>query len=123
MKIILDTHIYLWALSAPEKLSEEWLFELKRTDNVIYFSAVSVAEIMIKKSLRKLDFEFDPNELAKEAGFELLEFKCADALRLGELPFHHKDPFDRMLIAQSLARGFRLMTSDSKFSAYECKLV
>ncbi|MCI5122277.1 MAG: PIN domain nuclease, partial [Candidatus Electrothrix sp. AUS4] len=55
--------------------------------------------------------------------FEQLDFRGQDALLLKEMPFHHKDPFDRMLIAQSIANGYYLMTEDSKFSAYDCRLL
>ena len=123
MNIIVDTHIFLWALSEPERLSEKSVFELKRTDNSVFLSAVSVTEIMIKASLGKLDFIYNPIDLARETGFETIEFSVDDALRLKELPFHHRDPFDRMLIAQSICRDFALMSTDEKFSHYSCQLI
>ena len=123
MKIIIDTHIYLRALSEPDKMSEARLSALENVSNTIYVSAVSIAEIMIKASLQKLRIDFDPVALAKESGFRLLDFSAEDGLLLKDMPFHHKDPFDRMLIAQSIANSYPIMTEDSKFSLYECQVI
>ena len=123
MNIIIDTHVFLWALSDPTKLSERHLAELETPANVIWLSSVSITEIMIKASIGKLRVDFDPIAIAEQSGFELLDYSASDALPLKELPFHHRDPFDRMLISQSLSRGYRVMTEDSKFASYGCKLV
>jgi PIN domain nuclease of toxin-antitoxin system len=69
---------------------------------MIYVSAVTITELMIKPSLGKLRIDFDPVAMTKASGFELLDFNAESALLLKDLPFHHKDPFDRMLIAQSI---------------------
>ena len=121
--ILVDTHIFLWALSAPEKISSENLIEIQTLANTIYISSVSVAEIMIKTSLNKLDIPFDPIEMVEKSGFEFLDFSAKDAVLLREMPYHHKDPFDRMLIAQSIANKFYIMSSDRKFKLYDCKLI
>ena len=123
MKIILDTHIFLWAVSEPEMFDEKRLFELESLANTIYVSSISVAEIMIKASIGKLAVDFNPVEIALESGFELLDFTGNDALLLKDLPFHHKDPFDRMLITQSIANRYPLMSDDSKLSRYDCRLI
>lgn len=123
MKIIIDTHIFLWALSEPDKLSLNHKKELQKKYNQILVSSVTVAELMIKTSLGKLNINFDPIEMISEIGFEQIDFSAADAMRLKSLPFHHKDPFDRMLIAQSLNRDFYLMSQDCKFNLYDCKLI
>ncbi len=123
MKIIIDTHIFLWAISEPDKIDIQKRAELETAANIIYVSSVSIVEIMIKSSLGKLQVSFDPIEIAERSGFELLDFSAQDAIPLKNMPFHHKDPFDRMLIAQSNARGFFLMTDDRKFSPYDCKLL
>lgn len=122
MKIIIDTHIFLWALGEPDKLTEKERREIETMANVIYVSAVSITEIMIKASLGKLDVPFDPVAAARESGFELLDFSAEDALPLKSMPYHHKDPFDRMLIAQAQARKYRIMSRNSKFGMYKCKL-
>ena len=123
MNIIIDTHIFLWALSNPSRLNKQHLAELETPANTIWLSSVSVTEIMIKASIGKLICDFDVVEIAEKSGFELLDYSARDALSLKELPFHHKDPFDRMLISQCLSRGYRIMSEDSKFLSYECKLV
>ena len=82
-----------------------------------------MAEIMIKASIGKLICDFDVVAIAEKSGFELLDYSASDALPLKRLSFHHRDPFDRMLISQSLSRGYRIMTEDAKFLSYECKLV
>ena len=123
MKIIIDTHIFLWALSEPEKLHLKYIRALETRTNTIYVSSVSIAELMIKASIGKIVIDFDPIAMAKSSGFELLDFSSEDAVALKELPFHHKDPFDRMLISQAMNRNFSLMSDDGKFKDYECKLV
>ena len=123
MRIILDTHIFLWALAEPQRIPEKKREEIKSPANIIYISSISIAEIMIKASLGKLKVDFDPVEEAEKCGFELLDFSGRDALRLGELPFHHRDPFDRMLISQSMATGTPIMTEDSKFRLYDCRII
>ena len=123
MKIILDTHIFLWALSDPGKISPDNIVEIETLANTIYISSISIAEIMIKSSIHKLNISFDPIKMVENSGFELLDFKAKDALLLKEMPFYHRDPFDRMLIAQSIANKYRIMSDDSKFKLYDCKLV
>ena len=122
MNLILDTHIFLWAIATPEKLTERQREEIERPTNRLFLSAISVAELMIKASLGKLTLIFDPKEAALASGIETLPFTAEDARRLGELPFHHRDPFDRMLIAQAQSLGYGLMTSDREFYRYEVKL-
>ncbi len=123
MRIILDTHVFLWSLSAPDKIDREKRLEIESLANVILVSSISVAEILIKVSLGKLKIDFNPVEMAEKSGFEMLEFQAGDALLLRDLPFHHKDPFDRMLIAQGNNRGYPILTDDSKFSLYDCRLI
>ena len=123
MRIIVDTHIYLWALAAPERLTPEKRSELESLANTIYVSSISIAEIMIKVSLGKMAFEFDPVSCTEEMGFQPLNFSAADAVLLKDLPFHHRDPFDRMLIAQSIAQKTRLMSDDRSFTLYDCNLI
>ena len=123
MKILMDTHIFLWAVSNPDKLSDRWRFELESQANQVYLSAVSVAEIMIKSSIDKLNVNFDPVDIAEKSGFDLLDLTVKDALLLKDMPFHHRDPFDRMLIAQGVQNRMYIMTDDSKFRLYDCRLM
>jgi len=121
MKILVDTHIFLWMLSYPDRLNEKRRYELESPANEVFLSAMSIAELMIKHSIGKINIEFDPLEMAQKMGLEILNFSGLEAMVLGELPLHHKDPFDRMLIAQALANKFSLMSDDSKFLPYDCK--
>jgi len=123
LNILIDTHIYLWAISNPDHLKSHHRVELETQANMVYLSAISVAELMIKSSIGKLEINFDPVAVALETGFQLLSFTANDALQLKELPFHHKDPFDRMLITQALSNNYAIMTDDSKFSLYDCRLI
>ena len=77
----------------------------------------------IRASIGKLALNFAPLKIATESGFEMLDFSGSDALLLKGLPFHHRDPFDRMLIAQAINRQFPLMSDDRKISRYDCPLV
>ncbi len=123
MKILVDTHIYLWMLACPEKLSQRRRYELESPANEVFLSAISIAELMIKRSIGKIDIAFEPLEMANKMGLEILSFSGEEARRLGELPLHHKDPFDRMLIAQALTKKLFLMSDDPEFLKYGCRIM
>ena len=123
MKILIDTHIFLWMLSSPGKLNDKRRYDLETPANEIFLSTMSIAELMIKHSIGKIHIDFDPLEMAKKMRIEMLDFSGIDAMMLGQLPLHHKDPFDRMIIAQSIVNGFSLMTNDPKFPEYDCKII
>ncbi|MBU1171353.1 MAG: type II toxin-antitoxin system VapC family toxin [Proteobacteria bacterium] len=123
MKILVDTHIFLWMLAVPEKLSEKRRYELESPANEIFLSSISIAEMMIKQSIGKLVVNFDPLEMAGEMGLELLDFTGKNAVTLGSMPLYHKDPFDRMLMAQAIDFGLKIMTDDEKFGKYPCKIM
>lgn len=123
MKILLDTHVLLWALEAPEKLGEEKIGFIKDLSNILYVSAVSIAEISIKVSIGKLTVNSDILEAVDNAGFDLIDFTPKEADLLKNLPFHHKDPFDRMLIAQGIVNDYPVLTDDPKFSLYDCRVL
>ena len=123
MNIIIDTHIFLWALSDPNKINAAKRLALEDLSNTIYVSAVSIAELMIRASVEKIRIDFDPVAMAKESGFALLDFSAEAALLLKDMPFHHKDPFDRMLIAQSITDNFPIMTEDPKIALYNCQVL
>lgn len=121
MKLLIDTHIYLWALGAPDKLSSSIRDALETPTNTVYVSSIIVAEIMIKASIGKLRVDFDPVAMAEETGFELLDFTANDASLLKDMPFHHRDPFDRMLVAQCISNALYIVTEDDKFKWYDCR--
>jgi PIN domain nuclease of toxin-antitoxin system len=123
LNIILDTHVFLWALSKPENLRQKYLEYIESPSNTIFVSSVCVAEISIKVSIGKLVFDYKIDDVINESGFETLSFTVEDALFLKNLPFHHKDPFDRMLIAESLSTGYNIISDDEFFKMYNCNLL
>ena len=82
-----------------------------------------ISEIAIKASLGKLELGFDPMDAAERSGFEMLDFSAKDALLLKDLPFHHRDPFDRMLITQAISRKLIIATQDSIIGQYDCQIL
>ena len=123
MKILLDTHIFLWMLTSPERLNDKRRYELETPGNEVFLSAMSIAELMIKHTIGKIHVEFDPLDMAKQMRIEILSFSGDHAMLLGKMPLHHKDPFDRMIIAQAIVNRLPLMSDDPKFSAYNCKII
>ena len=123
MKILIDTHIFLWMLSEPGKLNQKRRYELESPANEVYLSSMSIAELIIKESLGKIDINFDPLHMAEKMRVEIVNFTGVDALALGGMPYFHKDPFDRMLIAQAITNHFSLMSDDTKFLKYDCKVI
>lgn len=121
MNIILDTHILLWWLSDDSRLSKTARKVIPLPDNEIYISAVTVAEISIKASLGKLSNISNLLEHIEQSGFKLIDFTAYHAMMLKQLPWHHRDPFDRMLIAQSKAEDIYLLSSDETIKEYQTK--
>ena len=121
MKLLLDTHTFLWALSEPNRLSKKQIAAMEDPTHKVYVSSISITEITIKASLGKLELSFDPIDAAERSGFEMLDFSAKDALLLKDLPFHHRDPFDRMLITQAISRKLIFVTQDSLMDPYVCR--
>ena len=121
MKLLLDTHTFLWALSEPNRLSKKQIATMEDPTNKVYVSSISITEIAIKALLGKLELVFDPLDAAEKSGFEMLDFSAKDALLLKDLPFHHRDPFDRMLITQAISRKLIFVTQDSLMDPYDCR--
>jgi len=122
MNIIIDTHIFIWLLKTPEKIEHEHI-QLLKSPHDFFLSSISIAEMMIKSNIGKLNVDYDPADMALKSGLKLLDFSAYDAIQLKDLPLHHKDPFDRMLIAQSICQGIPIMTCDKQFKYYECDLI
>ena len=121
MKLLLDTHTFLWGLSEPNRLSKKQIAAMEDPTNKVYVSSISFTEIAINASLGKLELSFDPIDAAERSGFEMLDFSAKDALLLKDLPFHHRDPFDRMLITQAISRKLIFVTQDSLMDPYDCR--
>jgi PIN domain nuclease of toxin-antitoxin system len=110
-------------LSEPSKLNQKRRYELESPANEVYLSSMSIAELMIKASLGKIDITFDILEMAENMRVEILNFTGVDAMALKGMPYFHRDPFDRMIIAQAIANHFPLMSDDAKFIQYGCKVI
>jgi PIN domain nuclease of toxin-antitoxin system len=121
MNLLIDTHLLLWAAATPERLSKEASSLIQDRDNRLYFSAVSIWEITIKHGLGRVDFRVDPALLRRglvENGYDELPVTSTHAIEIGRLPAMHKDPFDRMLVAQAGSEGLLLLTSDTHVARY-----
>jgi PIN domain nuclease of toxin-antitoxin system len=121
MRVLIDTQILLYAIYQQQKIPSAMQSRLSNPDNDILFSAVSIAEIAIKSSLGRSDFPYPPEEVADAAramGFVELSLGARAAIRLAGLPWHHRDPFDRLLIAQTLEEGVRFVTTDRLLARY-----
>jgi PIN domain nuclease of toxin-antitoxin system len=121
MNLLLDTQLLLWAAATPELLSKEASDIIQNRENRLYFSAVSIWEITIKRGLGRTDFRVDPALLRRglvENGYDELPMTSTHAIEIAHLPAIHKDPFDRMLVAQAGSEGLLLLTSDALVARY-----
>ena len=127
MSILIDTHVFLWAAGVDGRLPPGVRELLEDPDIPIFLSAVTAWEIAIKWSKGRLDLPLTPAEVVKEtiaaAGLTQLTVTIRDACAVGELPFHHKDPFDRLLVAQARTNGLRLMTSNAIIGRYDLDVI
>ena len=118
---LLDTNVLLAALIAPERLTSEVRQWLANPENVIYFSAASIWEIAIKRSLNREGFDFSPEDihgLALATGFTELPIHSTHCYPIAHMVWHHRDPFDRILIAQAQSLPAYLLTTDGMLSQY-----
>ena len=122
-KLLLDTHTLLWWLSDHPRLGVKAKSLIAEPRNVVYVSAISPWEISIKKSLGKLFTTENLDQLVEEEGFTKLPISCFHGDQAGLLPKHHKDPFDRMLIAQAQSEGLCIITNDEIFARYSVQIV
>lgn len=122
MRLLLDTHVLLWWL-ADEGLTDPARDAIADPENLVMVSAASAWEISVKKALGKLAAPDDLARQVGESGFTALPISLAHGIAAGELPRHHDDPFDRMLIAQALLEGLTIITRDKRFSEYTAALL
>lgn len=121
MRLLVDTHLLLWAAASSQRLPQAARRLLEDPVNEVLWSAASLWEIVIKAALRKPAFKIDVGLLRPalgEMGFSELPVSGAHAERLARLPLIHKDPFDRILVAQSLAEALVLLTNDQQLASY-----
>ena len=121
MKLLLDTHILLWAAGEPERLPAGVRGRLDDPATELFYSAASLWEVSIKRALGRQDFSVDPRLLRRglmEHGYRELAVSGAHAVAVDLLPAVHKDPFDRMLVTQAQVEGMILLTSDALVARY-----
>jgi PIN domain nuclease of toxin-antitoxin system len=127
MNLLLDTHTFLWWAAEPAKLSPNADSALHDTANTLYLSVASIWEMQIKLQLGKLTLSKPLPDLIQNQqhanGLRLLAIEPAYIYSLADLPQHHKDPFDRLIIAQALAESMTVVGADGKFSAYPVSLL
>lgn len=120
MRLLLDTAVLIYAVESPERLSKRAAAALRNPENILELSAVSLAELAIKASIRKLAIS---DAVARQAiddlDIRVLPYTAEHALRLFGLPLHHNDPFDGQIIAQALCEKIPVCTPDQKFGLYE----
>ncbi len=127
MKVLLDTHAFLWLITGDDRLSENARQTFLNTENNLFFSAASLWEICIKKSLGKISLKdgwFQTIQEEMEINtIQWLPIEMTHCAEVTELPFHHRDPFDRMLIAQAIVEEMKLISRDSPLSNYAIELI
>ena len=123
--IVVDTHAFIWFISGDKKLSKTARKAIEKADT-LYLSVASIWEMAIKISLGKLELGQPFDKIHEEIvnnGFELLDVNFQHALVLSELPFHHKDPFDRMILAQAITEKIPIISIDQYFQNYDVNVV
>ena len=121
MKFLIDTHLLIWAANEPEKLSEKARALMTNPEHELFFSAASIWEIAIKNGLGRDDFKVDARVLRRgllDNDYTELPITSAHAVFVENLPLIHKDPFDRILVAQATVEGITLLTADSTVARY-----
>lgn len=121
MKLLLDTHLLLWAAGVPERLPPDALSLIESPENELFFCAASLWEVAIKSGLGRPDFRVNSRVLRRgllDNGYSELPIGSEHAVAIDSLPPIHKDPFDRMLVAQATVEGITLLTSDAVVAQY-----
>lgn len=127
MKLLLDTHVFLWLRNAPEKIPRHIMAIYENMDSDIFLSMASIWEMQIKNQLGKLALELPLNELIEqqcmENGLQILAIEAEHIYALKNLPSHHNDPFDRLILVQAQAEKMQLASADSVFKHYDVECI
>lgn len=127
MNLLLDSHSFVWWREEPHKLSPAALVKISNPNNHIFLSVVTVWELQIKIALNKFTIKGGLDNTVKDEqqnnGFQILPVQLSHALYLENLPLHHKDPFDRLLISQAIVENMSLVSADTHFAKYQVKLL
>ena len=123
MRLLLDTNIFLWWQWRDRRLPSRAKVAIEDRENDILVSAATIWEVCIKRQIGKLDFDGSPVTACADAGFHLLDITSVHAETAGDLPRHHGDPFDRMLIVQARLDHLTIVTEDRQFALYDVPLL
>jgi PIN domain nuclease of toxin-antitoxin system len=126
MNLLLDTHTILWAMSDHEKLSEKAKTEILSSENRKLVSLASAWEVAIKISLKKLFYEGGVTRFLHQVeydGFELIPISGKHITQVEKLPFYHRDPFDRLIVATAIAEGMTILTADTNIHLYDVNCI
>lgn len=123
MRLLLDTHVVLWWLGASERLSTQAEEAINNVESAVFVSAVTACEIAQKSVVGKLRFPDDLTEQISANDFTELPITARHALATTNLPLHHRDPFDRLLVAQAQCEGLTLVTANRKLTVYEVPIL
>jgi len=123
LKLLLDTHVMLWAISDPGRLSDQARSAIASEENEVFVSVVSPWEIAIKKSRNRIEIPDDLDRGLESSRFKLLPVLLRHTKAIETMPHHHRDPFDRMLVAQAIIDGMTLVTADRKLTHYAAALL
>ncbi|RYZ19068.1 MAG: type II toxin-antitoxin system VapC family toxin [Chitinophagaceae bacterium] len=126
MDVLLDTHTVIWFLNGDSQLSKTARATIEDSQNTKWVSVASIWEIAVKVSLQKLEFAHPLSQLEQlmqQNGFLLLDVSLPHALQVATIPFHHRDPFDRLLISQAMCENMALLSRDGNFGAYEVEVI
>jgi PIN domain nuclease of toxin-antitoxin system len=123
VRYLLDTHVLLWWLGDDPRLSSQARQVISDPTHLMFVSAATVWEMSIKQSIGKLSIPDNLLEMLAVNEFKVLKISAGHGLKVGTLPMLHKDPFDRMLIAQALADGLTVISGDAKFGLYEVPML
>ena len=127
MRLLLDTHVWLWWMLDSPRLSDATRSLVLDPGATVYFSAASAWEIAIKYATGKLALPAPPSTYipsrAEGGEFRIIDIRLEHALAVGSLPRHHDDPFDRLLLAQTIVEGFRFVTADRRLASYDVDLI
>ncbi len=126
MKLLLDTHVVIWAVLDSKRLPTSVKAHIDKPFNRCFVSMASLWEMSIKHSLGRLEFQAPLDEVYRiitDSGFELLPISPSHLLRNASLPFHHQDPFDRLIIAQAISEHMTVVSKDRMFPPYGVRLL
>jgi PIN domain nuclease of toxin-antitoxin system len=127
MNLLLDTHVFVWMHEDPKKISSRAFAELSNPSNKLFLSVASVWELQIKIQAKKFKFKETLEEVVEieqiTNGLQILSVTLTHVLELENLPLHHKDPFDRLLISQAIVENMTLISADANFAKYQVNLL